>query len=455
MRLGLLAEGEALLDNVSVLELQAGAPPRQLLQNTNFASGTAKWRLVGNHKHSFVEPSPDAPSSPVLHLVATGPMSYLENQLETTLKAGGALVPVVAGHNYEVSFDAKWLAGSPQLHTELYYNKVAATTLLDQPSGCGTPGRRNSTFLANAGPTYSRLQHSPVAPVPTDNIALSVCAADPDGVAGLTLHYAVNGALWQTVSMGASNSSPATYTATIPAQPSGSVIQFFVRGADLLGATLDYPAGGTNSRALIKVQGPQLVACKQTLRTIMTPADAALLHDTVNLMSDDPMGCTAVHNEREVFYDAHIRLHGSMFSRPDASSTGLVVEFPADHLFRGSRGSVIVRRSDLGANLVRHILNQAGGLPANYNDVVYLVSHRPDNVGFATLVLANYDNTYIDSQFENANDGTAFKLEGIRVYETTDDGTPEGYKLPQPLILSGTTTSRTWATTRSNTAGAC
>src|SRR2546430_6205894 len=48
-RLGLLAEGEALLDNISVVELPTNAPPRQLLQNTDFTVGAAKWRLVGNH----------------------------------------------------------------------------------------------------------------------------------------------------------------------------------------------------------------------------------------------------------------------------------------------------------------------------------------------------------------------------------------------------------------------
>ena len=82
---------------------------------------------------------------------------------------------------------------------------------------------------------------------------------------------------------------------------------------------------------------------------------------------------------------------------------------------------------------MKHVLNQAGGIPANYDDIVYLVSHRSDNVGSARVNLANYDDTYVDSQFENANDGTVFKFEGIRVYETTDDGTPEGRKLPQPV----------------------
>ena len=432
-RLGLIDTGEALLDNVSVLELPTNSPPRQLLQNTNFLTGTTHWRLVGDHQHSVVEPNPDAPSNPVLHLIATAAERYLENHLETTLKAGGAYVPVVAGRAYQISFDAKWVAGSPQLHTELYYNKVAATTILERPAHFGTPGRRNSTWLANAGPTYRGLLHSPAVPTPTDPINISVQAADPDGVASLTLHYAVNGGSWQTRPMPAIPSASGSYTAAIPPQPLASLIQFYVQGADLLGATSTYPSGGTNSRALIEVDSPQTATGLQTLRAIMTPADSTHMNTFINLMSDDPLGCTVIHNEREIFYNSHIRLHGSMFSRPDPSATGVRLEFPGDHLFRGSRTTVIVRRSDLVETIGRHILNQAGGLPANYCDVVYVIYHLSGNVGAATLDLAPYDSTYVDSQWVGNNDGTLFKLEGIRVYETTDNGTPEGYKLPQPV----------------------
>jgi hypothetical protein len=129
-RMGLLDEGEALIDNITVTEMTS--PPRQLLQNTDFSSGTARWRLLGNHSHSVVEPSPDDPVNRVLHLVATGNTRYLDNRLETTLKSGTSLAPVVAGREYEIAFDAKWLAGSPQLRTELYYK------------GCGHDPSRNA-----------------------------------------------------------------------------------------------------------------------------------------------------------------------------------------------------------------------------------------------------------------------------------------------------------------------
>ena len=432
-RLGLLAEGEVLIDNINVTELPVGLPARQLLQNSNFTGGLTKWRKLGDHSHSFVEPRQEDPSDPLLHLVATGSMSYLDNRLETTLKVGTAFTPVVVGRQYEISFDAKWLAGSPQLHTELYYNKVTKTTLLDTPDLPGTPGRRNSTHTANAGPTFTGLWHTPVIPKPAQEIIVGVQVEDPDGVAGLRLFYSVKGAAWLDLPMFKETVGSAVISGRIPPQARGAVIQFYVSGTDTLGAISTYPARGPSSRALVKVDTTRILAGKQTLRTVMTVSDAQLMHVTTNLMSDDLLGCTVVHNENEVFYDAHIRLHGSMWSRTDPTSTGMTVKFPADHLFRGTRGSVIARRRGLVETFVKHIVNAVGGLPANYDDIAHFVSHRTDNLGTARLNLANYDDTYVDSQFEGNNGGTVFKLEGIREYQATDNGNPEGYKLPMPI----------------------
>lgn len=430
-RLGLLTDGEVLMDNITVQELPDSGP-RQLLQNVDFTNGTNKWRLLGNHSHSFVEPNPDDPANPVLHLVARGPTSYMDNRLETTLKVGTALVPVVTGREYQIDFDAKWLAGSPQIHTELYYNKVAKTTVIEMPTLFGTPGRRNSTYVTNAGPTYWAMRHSPILPKPTEDIEVSIHSEDPDEIGKLVLFYVIKGAS-QSVPMSPSSTDHTRYVGTIPRQPASTVIQFYVEGTDGAGASSTYPRKGAASRALIKVDSEKLFANKQTVRTIMTPADANLMHVFTNLMSDDLLGCTVVHNEREVFYDAGIRLHGSMFSRTDPASTGMTIKLPADHLFRGSRSSIIARRRGLVETLVKHVLNAAGGLPGNYDDIIHFVSHRTDNVGSARLNLANYDDTYVDSQFENDNDGTVFKLEGIREFQTTQNGSAEGYKVPMPI----------------------
>src|SRR6185295_16999983 len=160
--------------------------PRQLIQNPDFATGTSKWRLLGNHSHSRMEGD-----TGVLHLVATGPVSYLDNRLETTLKFNGTITPAVAGREYEITFDAKWIAGSPQFRTELYYNKVAATTILQYPDRVGTPGKRNSIYTANIGPSFHNVHHTPIVPRSTDTITVTANATDADTVTKVELLYSV------------------------------------------------------------------------------------------------------------------------------------------------------------------------------------------------------------------------------------------------------------------------
>ena len=65
---------------------------------------------------SRVEPAPGNPGNNVLRIVATGPQEHMHNHIETTITAGRA---VTNGQTYEVSYRAKWLAGSGLLNTRL------------------------------------------------------------------------------------------------------------------------------------------------------------------------------------------------------------------------------------------------------------------------------------------------------------------------------------------------
>ena len=152
-----------------------------MIQNSGF-DGARAWRFLGNHSHSRVIAPPDSPAESVLNLVATDARGYMNNQIETTLKVGGTVVPIVTGRTYEIALRARWIGGSPQLHTELYYNKVAATIILDQPTQHGTPGRRNSTYTPNLGPQFDSLAHSPLIPKAGEKVLVSVHAVDPGWV---------------------------------------------------------------------------------------------------------------------------------------------------------------------------------------------------------------------------------------------------------------------------------
>ncbi len=431
LRMGLLEEGEVLVDDVSVRDITT-APAAELMQNGAFSSPlTPVWRVLGNHDGSSIVS--DA-GNPVLALRASGPLLYMHNLLETSLKSGGVLVPVVNGRQYTISLRAKWLRGCPWLHTEFYYNKVAKTFLLDLPAQSGTPGAQNSTYAANTGPTFTGVIHAPAVPAANEAVTVTARVTDPQGVGAVTLRYAVNGGAFASAAMTAG--AGGMYSAVIPGQASGAVTQFYLEAADGAAApvTASWPAAGANSRALIKVNDNAAVAAKQNLRVITTAADAAQLASQVNMMSNRRRGCTIIHNEREIFYDGKIRLRGSMYSRSNPALAGESVTFPSDHLFRGTQRTVSVRRGGMNEIVVKHAINAAGGLPDNYNDVIHLISFRPDIVGAARMEMERFSNSWLDEFYPEGSDGTQFKLEGIRDPGQTfangifPAGHPEGFK---------------------------
>ena len=195
--MGLLDAGEILIDDIHVIDNPAGQP-QELLQNSDFPTELDHWRIIGNHRHSDIQADPNEPGNPVLHLVATGPTEHMHNHAETTF-ANGAQVS--NGREVEVRFRARWITGSPLLHTRLFFNRLARTTVLPVPARSGTPGRRNSCSQPNIGPTLTELEHTRRSPLPGEPVTVSVNAGDPDGIAGVTLWYRPDNGRWLSTAM--------------------------------------------------------------------------------------------------------------------------------------------------------------------------------------------------------------------------------------------------------------
>jgi len=434
---GLLDEGDVLLDDLSVVDTLLGA---ERVQNGDFEEDSNHWRFLGNHQLSEVIADPDDPSNHALRIVATGPTEHMHNHLESTLTAA-----IANGREYEISFRARWLAGSNQLNTRLYFNRLPRTTLLPVPARAGTPGARNSRFAENVGPTYRGFEHRPVAPRQREDAVVSVEARDPDGVIGCTLWWSVNGGAWQSAPMDASGG--ALFRKAIPGQAASALVQFYVEGTDGLGAKSSFPAGGRLSRALLRVYDGQALPGKtHTFRILMTPADATRLHEQTNVMSNFRLPATIVYDELEPFYDAGVRLKGSERGRPVAGRVGFNVEFQPDRLFRGVHQRVHVDRSGGwafgGPNgqdeiLIKHMVNKAGGIPGMYDDVIRVVAPQAAQNGSALLLMARYDEVYLDSQYAGGAGGVQYKIELIYYPTSTADGSAEGLKLPQPDDVLG------------------
>ncbi len=436
--IGLLDKGEVLLDDVSVLEDPSGAAT-QLITGGAFESGAGSFRLLGNHRHSEVIVDPTNPANHVLRIVSTGPTEHMHNHLETTLAAGQT---IKNGATYKISFRAKWVSGSNKLNTRLYFNRLARTTELTMPASTGTPGAPNSRAEANIGPTYGDLRHAPVVPQPYEPVVVSVAAADPDGVASLTLWYAVDSGPFASVPMASQGGG--LFSGSLPGGPASAVYQFYVTGEDAIGAASSFPALGPDSRALFKVDdGLASTEGLHNLRIVMTPADASWLFGTTNLMSNDLLGATVIDDEQEAFHDVGVRLKSSERGRPEVARVGFALKFPPGQPFRGVFPDIMVDRSEgIGFGqrelLFNQVMNHAGSVTSHYDDLVKVLTPLPEHTGSAQLQMARFGDLLLDFQFDKGGDGSLFEYELIYYPLVTDDGTPAGHKLPQPDDVIGT-----------------
>lgn len=453
--LGLLDQGEVLLDDISVIQNPDGNA-RQLIQNGTFSGDTVggsadRWRILGTHgSHGLTQVvvDPTNPSNQVLHLVATGPTYSLGNHAETTLKDGNTFVPIQNGAEYEISYRVKWISGSPQLNTRLYFNRVARTTVIDTPSTSGTPGQANSVAVVNAGPTFTHFSQSVAVPAPNQPVVISAATNDNNTVTRMTLVYSKDGGAWQQAPM--TLGADGNYTATISGSADGTIVQFYVEAEDSLGVVSTFPAEGADSRALYRVEASAASPTgASNFRIITTEADSDFLHDPTNVMSNDPMGTTVVY-DNVVYYDVGVRLKSSSRGRWLSTRLGYTIKFDQSQPFRGLFNTVNIDRSGPGrgdaggffgqAEIINwHVINRVGGVPGFNNDLVYVVAPRDSESSSAQLVLTGYRNDYLDAAYEDGSDGQLYKFSSI--YSPTVTATvgvlPNGDPDPEGLKLFG------------------
>ncbi len=445
--IGMLDAGEVLLDDIVVREVGVTATGN-IVQNSGFETDLSKWRVVGNHGARW-EVDPADPNNHVMRLIATGAAEHMSNHAETTLKEGVKYVTLDDKKSYEISMKARWVSGSPQLNTRLFFNRMPRTTVLSMPTHWGTPGALNSRAVTNLGPTYSHFLHSPAVPAPDSLVTVAATPWDRDGVSGCTLWWSTNVTLWNSVPMVADESG--RYTGSIPGQRAGGVVQFYVEAIDGAGVKSVYPPAGRGSRALYQVaDGQANLATAHNLRIIMTAQDSALLITRTNQMSNGRIGTTTIYDETDVVYDCGVRLKGSEHGRHNDDRKGFNLDFPDGSLFRGVHETIAVDRSGgwrfgtvFGQDeiLINHIVGHAGGVPAMWNDLIRVIGPTTRYTGAAMLQMARYNPILLDSQFEKGADSSAFEYE---LYYGQSETVPipgvssvEGFKVSQDSGVTG------------------
>ncbi len=446
---GMVAGGEAYIDDMEVIEDPTGSPI-SLLQNGNFSGGTAAaWRFEGNHRTSVVVDDPDAPGNKVLKIVASGYTEHMSNHCETTLKNGASFWTINPAKTYRIKYRARWAGGSNRLHTRLYFNRGAHQELLPMPTTGGTPGAQNSRFVANAGPTFSGATHSPAVPAALAGATVSARITDSDGVASANLFYSVNEGGFLSIAM---TNNGGVWSATIPGQSQSAKANFYIQATDTLGATATFPANGAAGRAIVPWNDNQAAltlpsgVSPHNVRIVMTTSDSNnLLLALNNVMSNEYLPCTVIYDERDVYYGTGVHLKGSEHGRAKfASRTGFHISFPPDGLFLGQHSDVAADRSGAGdvfsqaEMLVKRTLNTVGGIPVSEDDLCRLIAPGVAT-GPAILIKAKVDsNEFLDNWLSHGSDGTYFEYEltyplynAAGIPSSTDNGTVEGNKLTQ------------------------
>lgn len=434
--IGLLEEGEVLLDDISVIEDPDGSAIQVITDGTFERGNFDSWRARGNHRRVSIVPDPDGGGN-VLRLLATGSTEHMHNSLETTLADERT---IENGREYEISYRARFLSGNNLLNTRLYFNRLPRTIELERPTVYGTPGVANSTSVNNSGPTGDELTHSPPVPNAGQSTTISASFTDPDGMGNVTLHYSVESGPFQQVSM-TPDSAGAGFTGTVPGQSAGDTVQFYLEATDTLGAVSLLPAAGPDSAALFEVQDGRSVSTGiHNIRLLMTPDNVELMFTPINLMSNDRIPCAVIYNEEEIYYDAGVRIKGSQRGRPRANRVGFNIAFPRDNLFRDFHRTVAIDRSE-GDNVGQRELlfdvtaNSSGGVPGEFNDLCYVISPDPRHTSAAILQMARFGSAFLDSQFEDGGDGTVFEYELIYFPTMADD---DGFKFPNPDSIRNT-----------------
>lgn len=436
LQMGLLDAGEFLIDDISVLEENTN----EFLQNGDFEADTVgatpdKWRVIGthgSHGKTVVVVDPDDPGNKCLRVVATGNTENKHNKIETTFANGEE---VVEGNLYRISYRAKFVGGSNQLNSRLYFNYLQKTTILDTPTVWGTPGAQNSVWVSNDGPTLQGLSHSPVVPDANQAVQVGITARDTDGIGSVVLNYSVNGGAFQTTTM--TLDADGRFIGTIPGQVASAVVRFYVTASDTFAATGVYPAAGVDGGAFYKVQDglADTTGLRHNFRIVMSESDRQFLFETTNRMSNDRMPVTVIENESKVYYDAGIRLKASAHGRNQSGGYGFNIAFQPDFLFRGVHGSISIERGGRAQTLFSKQLQNRSGTPytSSYDDVAYIINPIAGDSGIGLLHMARHSSVFFDGIHpEDADQGDLFNLELHYSPTSTVDGDAESLKIPQP-----------------------
>ena len=340
-QIGLLDAGECLVDNVQVT--YGGT---NYVSNGTFENGLGNWSLQGTMVCSSLE-NTGYQSSHSLHVRCGDRLWTGDNSCEVALNPN----PMAAGDVVTMSYQARWLRGTPEPDFRLNGNWLEATALLPVPANLGTPGAPNSQYVSNAGPTIYNVTHTPALPAAGQPAVVTARVNDLDGVTNLTLYYrldpATNYVAVPMVDNGAGGDAvpgDGIFSAAIPGQAANQVVAFYLSAADKFGAATRFPAIRPNDnepvRECVLMFGDGNPGGSFGVYHLwLTQTNITRWANLGNLSRDWRNDGTFVNGNR-VIYNVGGRYTGSPahqdYDTPNGSLCGYELRFSPDEMFLGT-----------------------------------------------------------------------------------------------------------------------
>ncbi len=314
-QLGLLDEGECLVDSVEV----RGPGGANFVANPNFDSGLANWSLQGDHSRSSLEANAGYPAGgPALHLRTGNRMWTGANSAQLTLTN----TSLTSGQTVTLRYKARWLAGWSEVLLRLNGNWLEAAGRLTVPANLGTPGLPNSRAGTNSAPAIRDVTHSPALPAAGQPVLVTARVSDPDGLSSLQLRYRMDPATtYAALPMrddglgGDLVAGDGVFSATIPGPTAGTVVAFTVNATDGLGAASRFPAllndNGPARECVVAFGDPNLASTFGAYHLWLTQTNVNRWI-ALPVLSNEEMDATLVVGSR-VIYNAGARYAGSPY----------------------------------------------------------------------------------------------------------------------------------------------
>jgi hypothetical protein len=341
-QIGLLDAGECLVDN---LEVHAGNSGPNYVANSDFESGLANWSLQGCQVRSGLENTGYGGSGHSLHIRCSDRMWTGGNSCQVALNANS----LAAGQTATLRFKARWLHGWPEVLLRLNGNWLEATGAMAIPPNLGTPGARNSRYLANNGPAIYEVTHTPAVPPANQPVIVTASVHDPDGVQTLTLNYRLDPATTYTaVTMkddgtgGDAVAGDGIFSASIPGQNANRIAAFYLSATDGSSAGTRFPAllnDNAPVRECVVMFGDSNPEGSFGVYHLWITQTNATRWSSLPNLSNESHDCTIVNGNR-VIYNAQGRFSGSPYHQIYDTPTGSLCHykwtFPEDDKFLGA-----------------------------------------------------------------------------------------------------------------------